>query len=128
MPIGRPRAVQDQPPISGWAGTAARVPDGVALQVHLLAVAKGVAALGAPRTGRVEVVVAARLQDLAADVSIAVGTLDTVRLLVALLAVRHPVLAHILAVQHGRAVFTPASQVTHQSSNQSGQALRLRTK
>jgi hypothetical protein len=42
-------------------GPAARVPDGGALQEHLLAVAERVAALGAARARRVEVVVLARL-------------------------------------------------------------------
>lgn len=42
-------------------GPAARVPDGGALQEHLLAVAEGVAALAAARARGVEVVVVARL-------------------------------------------------------------------
>lgn len=45
-------------------GSTARMPDGGALQEHLLAVAEGVTALGAARARRVEVVVLARLQHL----------------------------------------------------------------
>lgn len=43
-------------------GPAARVPDGGALQEHLLAVAERVPALAAARARRVEMVVLARLQ------------------------------------------------------------------
>ena len=49
------------------AGAAAGVPDGRALQEHLLAVAEGLAALGAPRARRVEVVVVAGLAAAAAE-------------------------------------------------------------
>ena len=52
-------------PSSGvGAGAAAGVPDGGALQEHLLAVAEGLAALGAARARRVEVVVVAGLEHL----------------------------------------------------------------
>ena len=50
------------------AGAAAGVPDGGALQEHLLAVAEGLAALGAARARRVEVVVVAGLCDNGKDV------------------------------------------------------------
>lgn len=103
----RRRPVDDEAAVGGGAGPAARVPDRVALQVHLFAVAERVAALGAAGARRMEVVVAAGLQHLAADVSIAVGTFDTVRLLVALFAIRHSVLADVLGVQNDRAVFAP---------------------
>lgn len=45
-------------------GAAARVPDGGALQEHLLPVPERVPALGAARARRVEVVVLPRLQHL----------------------------------------------------------------
>lgn len=93
-------AVQDGAVLRG-AGPAARVPDGAALEVHLLAVAERVAALGAARARGVEVVVVAGLQHLARDVAAAVRALDAELLLVVLLAVRHAVLAHVLAVQNG---------------------------
>ena len=83
------------------------MPDRVALQVHLLTIAEGVAAFRAPGTSRMEVVVAPRLQHLTADVAVAVGTLDTVGLLVALFAERIPVLAHVLAIENGCAILTP---------------------
>lgn len=51
-----------------------------------------------------KVVVVAGLQHFAADVAIAVRALDAKQLLVAFLAVRHAVLAHVLAVQDGAAV------------------------
>ena len=53
-------AVDDETALPG-TGAASRMPDGSALKVHLLPVAKGVATLGAARAGRVEVVVVARL-------------------------------------------------------------------
>ena len=46
------------------AGAAAGVPDGRALQEHLLAVAERLAALGAASAGRMKVVVIARLEHL----------------------------------------------------------------
>lgn len=110
MAVGGTGAVDDESAIRGtW--TAARMPDSVALQVHLLPIPKGIAAFRAAGARGMEVVVAACLQHLAADVSIAVGTLDTVRLLVALLAVRHTVLAHVLPIQNCRAVLTPVEEV-----------------
>ena len=57
------------------------------LQIHLLAIAERVAALGAPGAGRVEVVGVAGLQHLPTDVALAVGALDAVLGLVVLLAV-----------------------------------------
>lgn len=66
-----PRAVSVNLQLGGGAlqverrvrrGPAARVPDGGALQEHLLAVAEGVPALAAARARRVEVVVLARLR------------------------------------------------------------------
>lgn len=83
------------------------MPNRRALQIHLFAVAEGVAALGTPGTGRVEVVVVSRLQDLAADVPLAVGALHAERLLIVLLAVGLAVLAHVLAAQN-----RPADQAT----------------
>lgn len=99
-------SVQDD---AGLGGTraASRMPDGTALQVHLLAVAKGIAALGAAGTGRMEVVIVARLQHLAADEAAAVGALHPESLLVALLAVGHRILAHILPVEHHLAGLAP---------------------
>lgn len=80
------------------------MPDGTALQIHLLSIAKRIAALCAARTSRMKVVVLAGLQYLATDESIAVSTLDAERLLITLFTVRHAVLAHVLAVQYSRAV------------------------
>ena len=79
MRIGRRAAVEavdevvggvlSPSPSSGvGAGAAAGVPDGGALQEHLLAVAEGLAALGAARARRVEVVVVAGLCDNGKDV------------------------------------------------------------
>lgn len=85
-------------------GPAARVPDGGALQEHLLAVAEGVAALAAARARGVEVVVVAGLQHLARDVPLAVGAAHAVQPLVVALAVRHAVAPHVLALQHGAAL------------------------
>lgn len=48
-----------------------------------------------------EVMIVPSLQHLPRNVSIAVGALDPELLLVVLLTVRHSVLAHVLAVQHG---------------------------
>lgn len=84
----------------GGTGTATRMPNSAALQVHFLAIAKGIAALGAARTGWMEVMVVARLQHLAADETIAVGALHPEALLVALLAIRNRILAHVLPVEH----------------------------
>ena len=72
MRIGRRAAVEavdevvggvlsPSPSFDVGAGAAAGVPDGGALQEHLLAVAEGLAALGAARARRVEVVVVAGL-------------------------------------------------------------------
>lgn len=83
------------------------MPNRTALQVHLLAVPKRIAALCAPSTSWVKVMVFACLQHLAAYEPVAIGTLDTKRLLVALLTVRHPIFAHVLAVQHRATVLTP---------------------
>ena len=72
MRIGRRAAVEAVDEVVGGvlspssgvgAGAAAGVPDGGALQEHLLAVAEGLAALGAARARRVEVVVVAGLCD-----------------------------------------------------------------
>lgn len=79
---------------------AARVPDGRALQEHLLAVAERVAALGAARARGVEVVVVAGLQHLAGDVALAVGAAHAEQPLVVALAVRRAAAAHVLALQH----------------------------
>lgn len=81
-------------------GPAARVPDGRALQEHLLAVAEGVAALGAARARGVEVVVVAGLQHLAGDVALAVRAAHAEQPLVVALAVRRAAAAHVLALQH----------------------------
>lgn len=75
------------------------------MQVHLLAVAERVAALGAAGAGWMEMVVVAGLQHFSAYVAIAIGTLDAEQLLIAFLAVRRAVFAHVLAVQHRIAVF-----------------------
>lgn len=82
----------------GGAGTTAWMPNGTALQVHFLAIAEWIATLGAAGTGWMEVVVVASLEHLATDEPIAVGALDAKALLVALLAVRHRILTHILAI------------------------------
>lgn len=87
--------------------TTAWMPDGAALQIHFLAIAKRITALGASRARRVEVMVLTGLQHLAADEAIAVGTLDAKRFLVALFAVRHTIFPHVLAVQHSRAILAP---------------------
>ena len=77
MRIGRRAAVEAVDEVVGGvftstgsvgAGAAAGVPDGRALQEHLLAVAEGLAALGAARARRVEVVVVAGLSDNGKDV------------------------------------------------------------
>lgn len=81
-------------------GPTARVPDGGALQEHLLAVAERVAALGAARARGVEVVVVAGLQHLAGDVALAVGAAYAEQPLVVALAVRRAAAAHVLALQH----------------------------
>lgn len=76
---------------SGRSRTAARMPNGGALQVHLLPVAERVTAFRATRARRMEMMIVTGLQDLAADVAIAVSTLHPELLLVVLLAVRHAV-------------------------------------
>lgn len=76
---------------SGGSRTATRVPYSRALQIHLLPVAERIAAFRAACAGRVEMMVVTGLQDLAADVTIAVGALHPELLLVILLAVRHAV-------------------------------------
>ena len=78
MRIGRRAAVEAVDEVVGGvlpssssgvgAGAAAGVPDGGALQEHLLAVAEGLAALGAARARRVEVVVVTGLCDNVEDV------------------------------------------------------------
>lgn len=75
----------------GGSWTAPRVPDGGSLQEHLLAIAEGIAALGATSARRVEVMVLAGLQDLAAYVPVAVRALNAELFLVVFLAIRHPV-------------------------------------
>lgn len=90
------------------------MPDRRALEVHLLAVAEGIAALGAAGAGRVEVMVVAGLEDFSADVALAVGALHAERLLVVLLAVGLTVLAHVLATQDGAA---------HQTSTKTDKSL-----
>lgn len=87
------------------------MPNRCALQIHFFAVAEGVAALRTPSTGRVEVVVVSRLQNLAADVPLAVSALHAERLLIILLAVGLAVLAHVLAAQN-----RPADQATKTES------------
>ena len=72
-------------------GPAARMPDRRPLQEHLLAVAEGIAAFGAARARRMEVVILAGLQHLAAYVAITVGALHAELLLVVSLAIRHAV-------------------------------------
>lgn len=86
------------------------MPNRGALQIHLFTIAEGVAALGTPRTCRVEVVVVSRLQNLAADVPLAVSALHTERLLIILLAVGLAIFAHVLAAQN-----RPADQATKKS-------------
>lgn len=80
------------------------MPNGTALQIHFLAITERITALGAPGTGWMEVMVLSGLQHFTTNKAIAVGTLDTERFLVALFTVRHTVLAHVLAIQHGSAV------------------------
>lgn len=75
----------------GGSRAAARMPNGSALQVHLFPIAERVAAFRATRARRVEMMVVAGLQDLAADVAIAVRALYPKLLLIILLAVRHAV-------------------------------------
>jgi len=99
-------AVYDDPGLGGTR-TASWMPDGAALQVHLFAVAERIAALRAAGTGRMEVVVVARLEHLAADEATAVGALHPESLLIALLAVGHRVLAHVLPVEHRLAGLAP---------------------
>jgi hypothetical protein len=81
------------------AGPAARVPGHLALQVHLLAGHERVAALGAARAARMEVVRLAGLQHLAGDVTFAVDASDAEQLLVVAFAVGAVVFGHVLAVQ-----------------------------
>lgn len=116
-------------------GPAARVPDGGALQEHLLAVAERVAALGAARARGVEVVVLARLQHLAGDVALAVGAAHAEQPLVVALAVRHAAAAHVLARQHAAAraareaprVPLPAHTRTHAPRHTHTHRLAVRT-
>lgn len=101
MAIGQ-RPIQDCAIFSGpW--TTTRVPNGCALQVHLLSIPKWVTTLGASGTRRVEVVVIPRLQHLAANVAVAVGTLYPKLGLVVLLAVGEAVLSHVLPMKNSAA-------------------------
>lgn len=76
-------------PGGSWA--TAWVPYGGTLQVHFLPIAERVAAFRAARAGRMEMMVVAGLQNLAADVTVAIGALYPKLLLIILLAVRHAV-------------------------------------
>ena len=75
------------------------MPNGRALQIHLLSVPEGIAALAAPGAGGVEVVVVPGLQHLARDEAVAVGTLHPVLLVVVLLAIGAALVTHVLTVE-----------------------------
>lgn len=76
---------------SGGSWTAAWVPYGSTLQVHFFPVAKRVAAFRTAGASRMEMMVIAGLQNLAADVTVAIGAFYSKLLLIILLAVRHAV-------------------------------------
>lgn len=76
-------------PTGPW--TTTWMPNSCALQVHFLSVAEGIATLCASGARRVEMMIITGLQDLAADVTTAVGALHAELLLVVFLAVRHPI-------------------------------------
>jgi hypothetical protein len=101
--VTRSAAVDERRSILRWAGTAARMPDCRALEVHFLAVTEGIAALRAASAGRVKVMVVTSLENLATDVALAVSTLHAEGLLVVFLAVGLAVFAHVLATQDGAA-------------------------
>jgi len=67
------------------------MPYGSTLQVHFLPVAERVAAFRTARTGWMEMMVVAGLQNLAADVTIAIGAFYSKLLLIIFLTVRHAV-------------------------------------
>jgi len=77
--------------VFGRAGPTPRMPNGATLQIHFLAVAKGVATFRASRARRVEMVVVASLQNLSAYESCAVRAFHAVLFLVVLLTKWHSV-------------------------------------
>lgn len=91
---------------SGGSWTAAWMPYGGTLQVHFLAVAERVAAFRATCASRMEMVVVASLQNLAADIAITVGALNSKLLLIIFFAVRHAVFSHVFAMEHSVAAVT----------------------
>lgn len=85
---------------------------GTALQIHFLAIAKWIAAFSAAGACRMKMMIVASLEYFATDKAITVRTFDAKQLLIAFLAVRYAVLAHILAVQNSRAILaTEATDV-----------------
>lgn len=76
---------------TGRSGSAARMPYRGTLQIHLLSVAKRIAALRASRARRMKVMILSGLQYLAAYVTTAISTLYTELFLIVLLAIRHAV-------------------------------------
>lgn len=86
---------------SARARATAGMPNGSALQVHLLSIAERIATLGATGTSRVKMMIVTCLQHLSADVTIAIGAFHAEQLLVILLAIRHPVFSHILSMKDG---------------------------
>lgn len=105
-------SIQNRGAVLRRSRSAARMPNRRALQIHFLAIAERVAALRAPSASRVEMMVVSRLQDLAADVPLAVSALHAERLLIILLAVGLAVLAHVLAAQNRPA--DQAAKIEHQ--------------
>jgi len=76
---------------SGRSWTAAWMPYSGTLQIHFFSIAERVAAFRAARASRMEMMVVTGLQDLAANVTVAIGALYSKLLLIILLAVRHAV-------------------------------------
>lgn len=91
---------------SGGSWTAAWVPYGSTLQVHFFPVAKRVAAFRTAGASRMEMMVIAGLQNLAADVTVAIGAFYSKLLLIILLAVRHAVFSHVFPVKDSVAAMT----------------------
>lgn len=85
--------------------STAWMPHSTALQIHLLTITKWIAAFGAACACWMKMMIIASLQHFAADETIAIRALHAEQFLVTFLAIRHTVFAHILAIQHGLAVF-----------------------
>jgi len=105
-------AIEEHRSVLGRSWTAAWMPNGGTLEVHFFAIAKRIAALGTTRTSRMEMMIVACLKDFAADVTVAIGALDTKRLLVVFLAIRMSVLAHVLATEDRSAHHATKTETT----------------